>query len=72
MVISTLYMTVKPSKPFNPILGETFEGYFAKEQLTADDPCIFKVYAEQSSHHPPVSNILIENDVVRIYGNYEQ
>jgi hypothetical protein len=26
MVISTLYMTVKPSKPFNPILGETYEG----------------------------------------------
>ena len=27
MVMSTLYMTVKPSKPFNPILGETYEGY---------------------------------------------
>lgn len=24
MVLSTLYMTVKPSKPFNPILGETY------------------------------------------------
>lgn len=27
MVCSTLYMTVKPAKPFNPILGETFEGF---------------------------------------------
>ena len=27
MVMSTLYMTVKPSKPFNPILGETYEGF---------------------------------------------
>lgn len=24
MVFSTLYMTVKPSKPFNPFLGETY------------------------------------------------
>jgi hypothetical protein len=23
-VFSTIYMTSKPSKPFNPILGETF------------------------------------------------
>ena len=22
-------MTVKPSKPFNPILGETFQGFYA-------------------------------------------
>lgn len=27
MVLSTLYMTVKPSKPFNPILGETYQGF---------------------------------------------
>jgi hypothetical protein len=72
MVISTLYMTVKPSKPFNPILGETYEGYLSTQQLEADDPCIFKIYAEQTSHHPPVSNFLIENDVVKIFGNYEQ
>lgn len=30
MVLSTLYMTVKPSKPFNPILGETFQGHITK------------------------------------------
>ena len=26
-VLSTLYMTVKPSKPFNPVLGETYQGF---------------------------------------------
>ena len=29
MVLSTLYMTIKPSKPFNPILGETYEGFMS-------------------------------------------
>ena len=34
-VYSTIYMTVKPAKSFNPVLGETFEGYITdnwKEQ----------------------------------------
>jgi hypothetical protein len=26
-ILSTVFMTVKPSKPFNPILGETYEGF---------------------------------------------
>lgn len=26
-IFSTLYMTVVPAKSFNPVLGETFEGY---------------------------------------------
>jgi hypothetical protein len=26
-IMSTIYMTVKPSKPFNPILGETYEAF---------------------------------------------
>lgn len=26
-ILSTLYMTVKPSKPFNPVLGETYQGF---------------------------------------------
>lgn len=33
-------------KPFNPILGETFEGEYS---------CGARVFAEQISHHPPVS-----------------
>ena len=30
-VFSTIYMTVKPAKPFNPILGETFQGFICKD-----------------------------------------
>ena len=82
MITSTLYMTVKPSKPFNPILGETYEGYLCLDldgkaklvkEATEDSPDadVFKVFAEQTSHHPPISNFLIESKIVRIYGHYE-
>ena len=37
MVISTLYMTVKPSKPFNPMLGETYQGYLYSHAPTKKD-----------------------------------
>jgi hypothetical protein len=39
-------------KPFNPLLGETYE------LLTPD----FKLFAEQVSHHPPVTAIISEAD----------
>jgi hypothetical protein len=35
-----------PAKPFNPLLGETFE--FVK-------PGKYKFFAEQVSHHPPIT-----------------
>lgn len=35
-------------KPFNPTLGETFQGEIAGN----------KVYAEQICHHPPISSFL--------------
>jgi hypothetical protein len=41
-----LFNTSKQKKPFNPILGETFEASF--EDGTA-------LFLEQSSHHPPVT-----------------
>ena len=44
--ISGLVNQVSPAKPFNPILGETFQAEYA---------CGAQVYAEQVSHHPPVS-----------------
>lgn len=57
MITSTLYMTVKPSKPFNPILGETYEGYLCldldgKAKLVKEateespDADVFKIFAE--------------------------
>ena len=38
-------------KPFNPILGETFQGKIGD----------FNIFLEQISHHPPISSFLIES-----------
>jgi hypothetical protein len=42
-------------KPFNPLLGETYE-YVTKT---------YKLFSEQVSHHPPISAMHCESD------NYE-
>jgi len=44
--LSTMHTNVEQKKPFNPILGETF-------QCRCED---MKIYMEQTSHHPPISN----------------
>lgn len=54
---SVLYFDI--DKPFNPILGETFQGFI--------DGC--PVYGEQISHHPPISSVLLVGRGYRIYGN---
>jgi hypothetical protein len=43
--ISLYPNNIRTSKPFNPLLGETFEYVNEKK---------FKFVAEQVSHHPPV------------------
>jgi len=50
MLVAGLHNTCKQMKPFNPILGETYEATF-------DDGS--QIFLEQSSHHPPVSNFEI-------------
>lgn len=49
-VLSSFYYTNQFLKPLNPILGET---------LYAEYPEGTKVYAEQISHHPPISYFLV-------------
>jgi len=44
----------RTSKPFNPMLGETFE--------YVDDRRGIKFMCEQVSHHPPISACHVEND----------
>ncbi|WIA13838.1 hypothetical protein OEZ85_007382 [Tetradesmus obliquus] len=53
---------VSCDKPFNPILGETLQGVF---------PCGCRVYAEQVSHHPPVScwQVLDHSGQFEYYGS---
>lgn len=45
-VIAGLHLTCRQEKPFNPILGETFQASFSNGT---------EVFCEQVSHHPPVS-----------------
>ena len=46
-------------KPFNPILGETFQCYLKGIPL----------YYEQISHHPPISSYFMECPEFKLYGN---
>ena len=44
---SAMYLSME--KPFNPILGETFQGWI--------NGC--PVYVEQISHHPPIAAFIL-------------
>lgn len=46
-------------KPFNPLLGETFEYEYGG----------FRIFSEQVSHHPPISAYHIENQDIIVWGH---
>jgi hypothetical protein len=62
--LSSLHFSASQLKPFNPLLGETYQGEF--EDGT-------KVYLEHTSHHPCVSNFYIKDteDVYSISGYFD-
>lgn len=62
--ISSIYLCCSQHKPFNPLLGETLQGEF---------PDGTKYFCEHTSHHPPISNFLIEDKdgLYKMYGYYE-
>lgn len=62
--VSGLYNGCKQLKPFNPIIGETFEAKW---------PDNTEIYVEHTSHHPPVSHffMLDSEKLYRCYGHYE-
>ncbi|KAK8852413.1 hypothetical protein M9Y10_017387 [Tritrichomonas musculus] len=49
-IIAAFHLYAQPKKPWNPVLGETFVGKW---------PNGITIYGEQTSHHPPVSNVQI-------------
>ncbi len=59
--MTTVHLAVAQLKPFNPILGETF-------QAKVDDSMF---YIEQTSHHPPILNFLFLGANYKAYGYYE-
>ena len=62
--ISNMYMCTSQHKPFNPLLGETSQGTFGDGT---------KFYCEHTSHHPPVTNFLVESNdnSWKLHGYYE-
>jgi hypothetical protein len=50
--LSSMFLSTGQMKPFNPLLGETFEGEF--EDKT-------KIYMEHTSHTPCISNFLMSD-----------
>lgn len=61
IMIATGILTVQSEKPFNPILGETYQGYV--------DGC--PLYIEQISHHPPISAYYMVGRGYKMYGCVE-
>lgn len=51
-MFSGLWYFISQMKPFNPILGETLEGFFVDGT---------KISVEHISHHPPISSFIIED-----------
>ncbi len=49
------------AKPFNPILGETFQCKIGQTE----------VYAEQTSHHPAILNYYVKNPLFTAFGHAE-
>jgi len=59
--LTTLAADLNPEKPFNPILGETFQGVIGG--------C--SVYLEQISHHPPIAAFQMIGKNFTIEGSFE-
>jgi Oxysterol-binding protein len=60
--VSGLYLGTKQEKPFNPLLGETFQGYFADGT---------EVYVEHTAHNPPTDHFDVIGPGFRVFGYYE-
>ena len=60
--LCSVFMVVGQNKPFNPLLGETHQGSFSDGT---------KFFCEHTSHHPPITNFLLENDEWTMSGYYE-
>ena len=60
-VLSSFLYTSTFEKPLNPILGETLFGEL--EDGT-------RMFAEQTSHHPPVSHFYVDGNGYRVFGYF--
>jgi len=58
--VGSMHCSLHSEKPFNPILGETFQAQIGASSL----------FCEQSSHHPPVTHYLLEQSTDRETNQY--
>jgi len=63
MFIAALHLGAGQLKPFNPLLGETYQAHFPNEGITID--------LEHTSHHPPIANFLVTHKDFRMWGQFE-
>ena len=68
--ISGLYMNAKQLKPFNPLICETFQGYFDIENINNDENLI-EVFSEQISNYPTLTRYYILNKNFKMYGYFD-
>ena len=68
--ISGLYMNAKQLKPFNPLICETFQGYFDMENLNIEENQI-EVFSEQISNYPTLTRYYIINKNFKMYGYFD-
>ena len=63
-IIASLHLQLQSKKPWNPVLGETLSGRYSNGST---------VYAEQTSHHPPISafELFGVNNRWHLYGNFK-
>ena len=60
--IGGIHMGISQWKPFNPILGETYQGTYS-DGTTID--------IEHISHHPPIASFYLKNKNWIVFGAYE-
>ncbi len=60
--VSGLSLSLSMMKPFNPLLGETYQGSFSDGGALS---------IEHISHHPPVSVFFLDHPNYTFRGHYE-
>jgi hypothetical protein len=60
--VAGLYIPTKQLKPFNPMIGETFQGKFENGMF---------VYVEHISHYPTMSQFYLKDDDICIHGYFD-
>ena len=68
--ISGLYMNAKQLKPFNPLICETFQGYFDIENIHVEENQI-EIFSEQISNYPTLTRYYTVNENFKMYGYFD-